>query len=294
MISPPVDADGALSTLLETAAKYRREGNLNLAIEMLEGACPRAGPDCPPRIGGELGASYYQAHRFEKAEASLKDAYQRTTDPSQRAIVANDLGNLAASRGHSEDAVLYYMEARAQGSVNRAVSVSAGLNLARLTPTDKRLDRLIVLSQEVAGVLDARERARYFLNLGSQARPLGTLAVKVAYENLDRARALATEQADRLLLAEALDALSQLYEDQGRAAEGLQLTEQAISSLQSEQAQDLLINLKWRRGRLLRRQGRDDEALRAYQSAVEHIENIRQDIPVEYVDGRSSFRETLE
>jgi CHAT domain-containing protein len=44
----------------------------------------------------------------------------------------------------------------------------------------------------------------------------------------------------------------------------------------------------------LRQQGHDDEALRAYQSAVEHIENIRQDIPVEYVDGRSSFRETLE
>jgi CHAT domain-containing protein len=44
----------------------------------------------------------------------------------------------------------------------------------------------------------------------------------------------------------------------------------------------------------LRQQGHDDQALRAYQSAVEHIENIRQDIPVEYVDGRSSFRETLE
>lgn len=294
MISPPGGADDDLQTLLETAAKYRREGNLNLAIEILEGGCSWERRDCPPRLVGELGAAYYQAHRFQEAEVRLKDAYQRSADPLQHAILANDLGNLSASRGHSEEAASYYREVLEKGSGNHAISVSAGLNLARLTPPDRRLDQLVLLSEEVAGVRDASERARYFLNLGSQARLLGAPAVKVAYESLVRARAFATDQNDRLLLAETLDALSQLYEDQGRGADGLKLIEQAIATLQSEQAQDVLINLQWRRGRLLRQQGRDDEALRAYQSAVEHIENIRQDIPVEYVDGRSSFRETLE
>jgi tetratricopeptide (TPR) repeat protein len=212
MISPPVGADGDLQTLLETAAKYRREGNLNLAIEILEGACHWEGSNCPPRLVGELGATYYQAHRFKEAKERFTDAYQRSTDPSQRAVLANDLGNLSASLGHSEEAASYYRKAREKGSGNRAISVSAGLNLARLTPADKRLDQLAMLSEEVEGVLDARERARYFLNLGSQARLLGAPAVKVAYESLDRARTLAAEQADRVLLAEALDALSQLYD----------------------------------------------------------------------------------
>lgn len=294
MTTQPVVAGGDLQTLLETAAKYRREGNLNLAIEMLEGARQREGPNCAPRLVGELGATYYQAHRFQEAEERLKEAYHRSTDASERAILANDLGNLSASRGHPEEAVRYYQEAREKGLANPAISVSAGLNLARLTPPDKRLEQLVMLSKEVAGVPDTRERQRYFLNLGSQARLLGTPAVKLAYESLDRARVLATERNDRLLLAETLDALSQLYEDQGRGADALKLTEQAIVALQSEQARDVLINLQWRRGRLLRQQGHDEQALRAYQSAVEHIENIRQDIPVEYVDGRSSFRETLE
>jgi CHAT domain-containing protein len=45
---------------------------------------------------------------------------------------------------------------------------------------------------------------------------------------------------------------------------------------------------------LLRAQGLYELALGAYQAAVDHVEAIRQDIPIEYVGGRSSFRETLE
>jgi CHAT domain-containing protein/predicted negative regulator of RcsB-dependent stress response len=241
-----------------------------------------------------LGAAYFQAHRFQEAESQLKDAYQRSTDVLERAVIANDLGNLSANQGRSAEAGDYYQEAREKGAANPVIAVSAGLNLARLTISDKRLDALMQLSKEVEQISDSQERGRYFLNLGSQARLLGAPAVQLAYESLDRTRVLAAERNDRLLLAEALAALSQLYEDQGRAADALKLTAQAMASLPSTSAPELLIQLQWRRGRLLRQQGDDDRALRAYQSAVEQIENIRQDIPIEYVDGRSSFRETLE
>ncbi len=79
-----------------------------------------------------------------------------------------------------------------------------------------------------------------------------------------------------------------------RSADALRLTEDAIAQLQSEPPSELLVELEWRRGRLYRALGRNDLALQSYQSAVEQIEAIRQDIPVEYVDGRSSFRATLE
>ena len=74
----------------------------------------------------------------------------------------------------------------------------------------------------------------------------------------------------------------------------MRLTEEAIAELQSEPPSELLVELEWRSGRLYRTLGRSDLALRSYQSAVEQLETIRQDIPVDYVDGRSSFRATLE
>jgi CHAT domain-containing protein len=290
----PAQADPDLKSLLDTAAAYRREGNLYRALEILEGAHRAAGPNCEPRLAGDLGVTYYQAHRFQEAEAQLKDAYARSTDVVERARFANDLGNLKASRGLTEEAARLFEEARSAAGVELPVALGAGLNLARLAPADKRLDRLALLLEGVATLPDPHQRARYFLNLGNQARSLGTPALKLAYESLHQARRLAREAGDRVLLAETLDELSQLYEDQSRAADAMKLTDEAVVTLPAEQGKDLLIGLHWRRARLLRKQGDDDQALRAYQSAVEQIESIRQDIPVEYIDGRSSFRETLE
>lgn len=295
ILSPQLPAAGQdAATLLDTAAKYRREGNLRLAIDMLEKACAQPGPACSPRVLGELGVAYYQAHRLDQAGKTLEEAYAATTSRSERALLANDLGNVYASRGRNQDAVRYYTQAKTEGAGVPAIAVSAGLNLARLAPADQRLAQLTALSGEVAGVPDPRERARFYLNLGSQARTLGAPGAKLAYDNLDRARALAREVGDRWLLAEALNALAQLYEDGGRSADALRFTDEAVAQVSSIEATELLIDLQWRRGRLLRKGGRNQAALQAYQSAVDHIEVIRQDIPIEYVDGRSSFRETLE
>jgi tetratricopeptide (TPR) repeat protein len=283
-----------VATVIETAAKHRREGNLRVAIELLETVRARAGSACPARLNGELGATYFQAHRLREAQARLEEAYAEAADPGERALFANDLGNLNASRGNPSDAVRYYEEARANAGSDSGIAVSAGLNRARLFPEDQRLARLASLADEITGVTDKRERARYLVNLASQARALGTSGVRLAYESLNQASSLAREVGDRWLLAEALNGLAQLYEEHGRFADALRLTEEATAQLGAEQASELLVELEWRRGRLFRALGRDDLALRSYQSAVEQVEAIRQDIPVEYVDGRSSFRATLE
>lgn len=289
-----VAATDDVGAVIDTAAQYRRDGNLRLSIELLETARARLGPACPARLNGELGATYFQAHRLADAEKELSSARAKATDRGERALIANDLGNLSASLGRKDEAVRYYQEAQALAGSDVAVTVSAGLNLARLSPEDERMSQLTSLSDTIAGVSDPRERARFFVNLGSQARALGKPGAQLAYRSLDQARLLAREAGDRWLLAEAQDALAQLYEDHGRNADALRLTEEAIAQLQSEPPSELLVELEWRSGRLYRALGRDDLALRAYQSAVVQIEAIRQDIPVDYVDGRSSFRATLE
>jgi len=274
------------------AANLRRSGHFRLAIDLLEGERARSGESCSAKVLGELGAAYLQAHRLTEAESRLMEAYEKSVDTTERAIIANDLGNLYASGERKEKAAAYYRIARDTG--NLETSVSAGLNLARSTPSDTRLSELSKLQEQIARVQDPRERARFSNNLGSQARLLGPQGRRLAHENLERARSWAAQAKDRFVLAEALDELSQLYEDNNRVVDALGLTTQAIAQLQSDEAPEMLISLQWRRGRLLRAQGLDELALGAYQAAVDHVEAVRQDIPIEYVDGRSSFRETLE
>ncbi|OGA68559.1 MAG: hypothetical protein A3G81_16325 [Betaproteobacteria bacterium RIFCSPLOWO2_12_FULL_65_14] len=279
---------------MKQGTAYRQHGDLHLAIDTLSSALRQAGDtQLKTRIAGELGVAYYQAHRYDEAEPLLKRAYQGASNPAERMRHAIDLGNLHAARKQAGDAARYYGEARAQTDADPSTVVSAGLNLARMAPENERLSKLAALIPELEAVSDGRERARYYLNLGQQARMLGAPALRLAYESLEQARQLTGNGRDALA-AEALDAFAQLYEDQKRDAEALELTERAIGRLQGSEAHALLVNLEWRRGRLLRRLGHGSLALGAYQRAVDHIESIRQDIPVEYTDGRSSFRETLE
>ena len=157
------------ASLLDTAAQHRREGNLRLAIELLEKACKQpSGPPCSPRLMGELGATYYQAHRFAQAADALNDAYARTENAAERALFANDLGNLSASRGRKDEAVRFYEEARAKAGGNAAIAVSAGLNLARLAPAPERLARLQKLAAEMG---DTGGNARGTSASGPWSRP---------------------------------------------------------------------------------------------------------------------------
>ena len=75
-------------------------------------------------------------------------------------------------------------------------------------------------------------------------------------------------------LVEDLDALAQLYEDQGRTDDAMYLTREALAvgkSLAPNSVADLVINLEWRQGRLLRAEKQNDLALAAYQRAVTGI-----------------------
>ena len=70
-------------------------------------------------------------------------------------------------------------------------------------------------------------------------------------------------------------------------------TAAAINEALSIDADDLLLREEWQRGRLYRAIGDQERALEAFRRAVYYLQNIRQDIPIEYHAGHSSFRETL-
>lgn len=88
--------------------------------------------------------------------------------------------------------------------------------------------------------------------------------------------------------------LGQLYALQKRHEEAISYYHKAAFEAQLDNAIDLQYEWDWYRARSHAALGQQKNALQAYEMAVNHLEAIRQDIPVNYLGGRSSFRETLE
>jgi CHAT domain-containing protein len=276
------------------AARVR--GNIQLSIDLLGKARETAeSNEARIRASAELGASLLQARRLNDAEDFLKRAYAGSSS-LDRARIAVDLGNLAATRGERELARRYYDEAESLAGSDQNTRITAGLNRVRVAPDFDRLATLLALYQRIDGVTEPALRARLYLNVGSQAKRLAQQGLETAYRSFTEAYKL-IPQLDLRLKLEALDAMAQLYEDQGRTREALILTESALGSAGSgakaSHVEDILVRLEWRKGRLSRLEGRIRDALAAYQNAATHLEAIRQDIPIESDEGRSSFQEIL-
>jgi CHAT domain-containing protein len=278
---------------MEQAAAERSAGNVQLSIDLFAGLRDRAGsPEDRARAAGELGASLLQARRHKEARDALLQAHASTrgTDRGRHAI---DLGNLAVHERRLDDARVHYQEATEllAGSTD---ALAVALNLARIDAESARAERLRALAPRIDAIGDMRAQARLLLNLGEQARKLGEEGTALAHASLDKARQLAGRTGERRLEAEALDTLAQLYEERGRASDAQRLTLRALEIAAADELADLRFALDWRLARLHAAAGDEGRSLAAYQRAVDQLETIRPDIPIDYDDGRSSFRATFE
>lgn len=280
---------------LASGESFSRAGNLHQAIEQFQSAYSSAATSAEKaRAANGLGVALFRKHRYKEAQPLLAEAFQGAANGPDKARYAIDLGSLYAGQRDIDEAESWYRRALELAPQDPALGTATRLNLARLAAAGDKPALLAPLVGELSKIDNPRERGRYAVNLGAQAAALGPKGVKIAYEAYDIARNAEASLNDPRLRAEIFDGLSQVYEDQRRDVEALQLCGRGAVSAQSAEARDLLLRLEWRRGRLLKRLGKTDQALAAYQRAVDHIEAIRQDIPVEYQDGKSSFRETLE
>jgi CHAT domain-containing protein len=286
-----------IEALLDGGRRLRAAGDLAAASHRLGQAHARAGDAAQKaRAAAELGLVRYEMRRFGDARQLLQEAYDHAdTSDAERARLANDLGNAHLGLRQTAEARHWYGLARRLAPADASLQASASLNLAQLAPPAERGEALAAAWRQLDALPGGVEKARYAAHLGMQALALGPAQQRLAYEALDLTRTLAATATppQPRLQAEALDGLAQLYAAEKRTDEALQLIDEAVLRAQGADARDLLYGLEWRRGRLLRERREMDAATAAYRRAVEHIEAVRQDIPIEYQDGRSSFRETL-
>jgi CHAT domain-containing protein len=285
----------ALADPFQEGARERQSGNALRAIDIFSALrAASVDPAARARAAGELGATLLQARRLDEARAMLAEAVAGLEGPA-RARYQVDLATVAAQGGRLDEARAL-LQAIASNPDPRTAAI-ARLNLARIVPASERGAHLESAAARVTRIAGERERARLELNLGEQWRRLGGESAAASYAHLASALRLSKAAGDVRVQAEALDSLSAAYESAGRAREALALAQEALDALRllpPARAADLVIDLEWRVGRLARALGDEAAALTAYQRAVENVEAVRADIPIEYDDGRSSYRVTLE
>ena len=269
-----------------------QSGALVESIDLLNQARQGANTDASRFIvSAALGASYLQAHRLQDAELFLNEAYVELKG-QDKARVANDLGNLAFALKQPARALEYYEQARQLSARQEDVYFVASLNIARLAPKNERAALLNVLSPEINQIPHKATRSRLLLNFAKQSVALGERGLQPAHQAMLQALQDAKSVGENRTQVEALDGLSQLYEDQKLFDGADQLNRQALSEarrLPLATVQDLLIRLEWRQARLLKSAGYFDDALASMKRSATHLEALRQDLPIESEEGITSF-----
>jgi CHAT domain-containing protein len=303
-------ADLEAQALARRGEAYRVEGYFRDASADLQAALAKAeqSKDQPliAASTGALGNLALMSRRTAVAEPLLKrsrDLANRLRDPTIVAASENDLGNLYASTGRPAEATRAYAEAIARAGAARdyALAAIAETNSARLALRRKDIasaTALLARAMEVLERLPATyERGVALVSTGAAVFEIdGSIPAEVRAIAL-RAFRVAAENAEMLhnatLSSLAEGGLAQLYERENKLDEASRRTDRAAFAAQQASAPELSFRWDWQRARLARKRGQTDLALTSYRRAVEELQSVRQDIPVEYRDGRSSYRTTF-
>ncbi len=244
-----------------------------------------------------LGQVHAQQGRDREAEKELRDALaqaRRLDSPTLAAASANGLGNVLLQQGRTTEAATLYRQAleQARRADDPGLMATVHINLARLDP-GQAWRELQAARNATARVSAPAEQAELLLSLAVQARQMSDAPGQtLARASLETAADLARAERLGRIESQALGQLSELAATSGRATEARHLAERAIQAAPVD-AYDLRYRLEWQLGQLLREAGDRPRAIAAYRRAVDHLQRIRTDIPVDYAEGRSSFRETL-
>jgi CHAT domain-containing protein len=258
-----------------------------------------------------LGYIHFLKNDPVQAESLLRFAFEKANAQNRPDLIAgcaNRLGGVLFSRDQREAAVELYGFALENVFKADDPGLEAAIyrNLASALTEDARaMEALDAAGKAAARVSCIDERVELLLGIAAEAqsRKGRGAALSFSYPLLHSAYILVTGDLDnpadessfgRLRLQSlAAGELGALYEHQGRVAEAIGLTGEALSAAQQLRSPELLLRWEWQLGRLLKTRGDRKPAIAAYRRAVSHIEAIRQDIPIQYQNGRSSFRETL-
>lgn len=304
--APQLEAEA----LARRGEAYRVEGQFREAAEDLTAALARAqaAGDEPlvAAAGGALGNLAFMSRRTAAAEPLLLDSQARARRLGDAAVAgasANDLGNLYAATGRPQQAAQAYGEATrsAEAAGDPALSATAETNAARLALDARDPARAAALLHSATGRLVRMESsypvALALIAAGTAAlageQPVPTPLANVSKQAFEAAGATADRLGHAALGSLALGGLGHFYERTGSLEQASRLTQQALFRAQQASAPDVAFRWEWQQARVDRALGHEDAALASFRRATSALQSVRQDIPIDYRDGRSSFQDTF-
>lgn len=306
----PREESNALTHLSQA---YEALGVYTKAVTSLELALARAGQAGDQAqiaaVLGSLGNALLAVGRTEDARRSLTEALalaRTLKNPALTAGILNNLGNLATDQKKTGDAVGAYQESAALAlqSGNGLMAVRALSNAAAVLAQDgKHADALARLEQaweQLQGLPPSHDKAYGLISLGLIGNDLRPHLPEPHNALLLRSSQFFTEAAgvaeaisDPRAASYAWGHLGRLYEGERRHEEALHLTRKAIFAAQQVNAPESLYRWHWQTGRLLKAQGKMEDAIAAYRRAVRILQPLRQEMALGHGRTQSAFRETV-
>ncbi len=258
---------------------------------------------------GQLGALHLKVGEAEPALAILQEGLKVARSIQDRPLVAtllNDLGNTHISLKDNAAAIAAYTESSilADSLDLHPLSIRAMVNASLVELKTDAISnatlRLQQASDKTKSLPDSHEKIQNFLTIGRGLRDISrkntehraTLFTQ-ASEALRRGIHSAKAIGDWKQESYGWGFLAELYEEEGRHREALKLTQLAIRASQQGQAPEALYLWQWKTGRHLKQLGQLDEAILAYQRAIDTLQPIRQELVANLPTHPTAFRESI-
>jgi CHAT domain-containing protein len=251
----------------------------------------------PPLIAsclGSQGGTLALMGQTDKARNALEEGLEwanRAHASALKARIQNDLGNLYLSLEDHENALRSYRDSARSAEYADAPSLvaraSANAAQAALLAGDSSvsLEWLATTAKTVERLDETPEKALLLLKLGHLLLRSGRAVPEMraildarAYQALQRAAEIARPLGDSRALSTAYGYLGQLYADNRRYDEALQLISQAAFYAQLANAPELLYQWQWSEARIYNTTGARTASLAAYRKAVQTVQSFRHDL----------------
>jgi len=292
--------------LLDMGQNQRAQGLLRTAVQTAQ---ENTQPRLMAQALSQLGMLHLNVGESDSALEILQQGLKVSREIEDRPLMAtilNDLGNAHAIRQDNTEAIAAYTESSilADSLGLQPLSVRAMINAALVEIRQRATQNAklhLEQAMEKTGKLPAsHEQVQNFLTIGMGFRELRSQVPEESEAIFKKAAQAFRKAIDG---AQAIEDwkdesygwgyMAELYEETGQSEEALRLNQLAIRTSQKGQAPEALYRWEWKSGRQLKNLGRLDEAIQAYQRAVDTLQPIRQELVTGLPQQPETFRESL-
>jgi len=296
----------ASRALAEIGKNHRAQLLLQTAVQEAQ---THNHPHLMAQAMGQIGVLHLKVGEGDSALTILQEALKIARELPDRPLMAtllNDLGNAQVHLANHQAAIAAYTEASilADSLELQSLSIRAMVNASLVEQKTGEIPNATLRLQQAwdktKALPDSHEKVQTFLTIGRSLRDISqqdtenraslfTQASEALQDGIHSAKAIGDWKQESY----GWGFLADMYEEEGRPREALKLTQLAIRASQQGQAPEALYLWEWKTGRHLKQLGQLDDAVLAYQRAIDTLQPIRQELVARLPKHPTAFRESI-